>query len=106
MAATTTPFRGLVLALVSLAACWQVLADPSARASGVLTVAAVALAGLALAFLAHAARLGVAVTSRPLTGQASALREKSRGAVFQRQLDPDSAGHARPRAPAAVQAAA
>ena len=106
MAATTASFRALVLVLVSLAACWPILAHRPATASGVLAVAAVALAGLALAFLAHAARLGIAVTSRPLTGRASALREKSRGAVFQRQLNPDSAGHARPRAPGAVPAAA
>jgi Family of unknown function (DUF6412) len=106
MAATTAPLRALVLALVPLAACWQLLAHPPAAASGLLGVAAVALAGLALAFLAHAARVGIAVTSRPLTGRASALREKARGAVFQRQLNPDAAGRARPRAPGAVPAAA
>jgi Family of unknown function (DUF6412) len=34
------------------------------------------------------------------------LRAKSLGAVFQRQLNPDAAGHVRPRAPGAVPAAA
>ena len=106
LAETVTPFRVLVLALVPLAACWQLFAHPLVTPSGMLATAAVALAGLALAFVAQAARLGTAVTARPLTSRARALREKSRGAVFQRQLDPDSAGHERPRAPSAVPAAA
>jgi Family of unknown function (DUF6412) len=106
MAATVAPVRALVLALASLAACWQILAHPLVTPSGVLAGAAVALAGLALAFLAHAAWVGTALTARPLTSRASALREKSRAAVFQRQLNPDSAGHERPRAPSAGLAAA
>ena len=101
-AAVVPPFRALVLALACLAACWHPLVTPS----GVLAIAAVTLAGLALAFMAHAARIGVAVTARPLTSRAAALREKSRAAVFQRQLNPDAAGHERPRAPSAAPAAA
>ena len=42
----------------------------------------------------------------PLLQQAVAMRRKSWGAVFQRQLNPDAAGHARPRAPSAAPAAA
>ena len=38
--------------------------------------------------------------------RASALREKSWGAAFLRQRDPDAAGRARPRAPSAAPAAA
>jgi Family of unknown function (DUF6412) len=46
------------------------------------------------------------VASRPLTGRTRALREKSYGAAFQRQLNPDAEGRARPRAPGAAPAAA
>lgn len=106
LAGTLAPIRALVLALVPLAACLQFPADRPVMASGMLAIAAVALAGLALALLDRAARVGTAVTARPLTGRASALREKSRRAVFQRQLNPDAAGHQRPRAPGAGPAAA
>jgi hypothetical protein len=75
-------------------------------ASNMIAIAAVVLASLALAFLAHADRAATAVTARPLTGRASALREKARGAVYQRQINPDAAGHSRPRAPSAAPAAA
>jgi Family of unknown function (DUF6412) len=98
--------RALALALAPLAACWQVTAHSAPAPSGLLAAAAVVLAAIALTVVAHSARIATAVTSHPLTGRASALREKSRGAVFQRQLNPDAAGHSRPRAPSAVPAAA
>jgi hypothetical protein len=95
------------LAAVLSVAAWQLVIPHSLdNPSGLIGLAAIVLAGLALAFLAHGAGIATAVTTRPLTSRASALREKSRGAVFQRQLDPDAAGRPRPRAPGAVQAAA
>lgn len=99
------PLGSPILAFGPLSAWWHLLTHPP-TASSLLTVAAVVLASLALALLAHGARIATAVTARPLTGRASALREKARGAVYQRQIDPDAAGHARPRAPAAAPAAA
>jgi hypothetical protein len=75
-------------------------------ASGLMALAAVALTGMLAAFLAHSARIAAAVTARPLTGRAAALREKSWAAAFQRQLNPDAAGRPRPRAPSAAPAAA
>jgi hypothetical protein len=98
--------RALAVALLTVAACWQPILHPPVSPSGLVAVAAVALAGLAIAVLAHGARLTSAVTVGPLRGRASALRAKSQGAVFQRQLNPDAAGHVRPRAPGAVPAAA
>jgi len=93
------------VAFAPLAASWHLLMHPSS-AGTMLAVAAVVLASLALALLAHGARIATAVTARPLSGRASALREKARAAVYQRQIDPDAAGHARPRAPSAAPAAA
>ncbi len=81
----------------------HVAAAPSA--SGLMAVAAVALTGMIVAFLAHGARIAAVVTSRPLV-RAAALRVKSWSAAFQRQLNPDAAGRSRPRAPSAVPAAA
>ena len=98
--------RALAVALLTVAACWQPILHPQVSPSGLVAVAAVALAGLAVALLAHGARIPAAVTAGPLRGRVSALRAKSLGAVFQRQLNPDAAGHVRPRAPGAVPAAA
>lgn len=106
--------RTLTAVLLPLIVCWQLvvhsaatpLGQSPATPSGLLAFAALVLTGLALAFLAHSARIATAVTTRPLTGRASALRQKSKGARFQRQLNPDEAGHTRPRAPGAVPAAA
>jgi hypothetical protein len=81
-------------------------AATSSSASGLMALAAVALTGMLAAFLAHGARIAAAVTARPLTGRVAALREKSWKAAFQRQLDPDAAGRARPRAPSPAPAAA
>jgi hypothetical protein len=93
------------VAFAPLAAWWHLSTYPP-TASSMLAVAAVVLASLVVAFLAHGARIATAVTARPLTGRASALREKARGAVYQRQINPDAAGHSRPRAPSAAPAAA
>jgi len=77
----------------------------SPSASGLMALAAVTLTAMLVAFLAHGTRIAAAVTARPLV-RAVALREKSWSAAFQRQLNPDAAGRARPRAPSAVPAAA
>jgi hypothetical protein len=98
--------RTLAVIVAPLAVCWQLVSHAQTSPSAMLTSAALILAGLALALLAHGARIAAAVTTRPLTGRVSALREKSWGAVFQRQLNPDAKGHSRPRAPGAVPAAA
>ena len=97
----------LVGAVMQLAGYWlpagHVATTPSP--SGLMAVAAVALTGMLVAFLAHGARIAAVVTARPLV-RAATLREKSWSAAFQRQLNPDAAGRARPRAPSAVPAAA
>ena len=98
----------LVGALTQLAGFWQVTTHvaTSPSASGLMALAAVAVTGMLVAFLAHGGKIAAAVTSRPLTGRAAALREKSWSAAFQRLRDPDAAGRTRPRAPSAVPAAA
>ena len=96
----------LAWAAVLAASVWPVAMYPAAAPSGLLALAGLALTGVILAFFAHAARIAAAVTARPLTGRATALRRKSYCAVFQRQLNPDAAGHIRPRAPSAAPAAA
>src|ERR1700689_360325 len=97
----------LVGAVTQLAGYWlpagHVATTPSP--SGLMAVAAVALTGMLVAFLAHGARIAAAVTARPLV-RAAALRGKSWSAAFQRQLDPDAAGRAPPRAPPAAPAGA
>ena len=93
------------LAVAGLLACWQLMllaASPSALLAG----AAVTLAGLILALLAQAGWRAAAHTAGPLLGRTAALRRKAWGAAFQRQRDPDAAGHARPRAPGAGPAVA
>jgi hypothetical protein len=97
----------LVGAVTQLTGSWlpagHVATSPSA--CGLMALAAVALTAMLVAFLAHGARIAAAVTARPQV-RAVALREKSWSAAFQRQLNPDAAGRARPRAPSAVPAAA
>ncbi len=100
-----TLFHALA-ALLPVVTGSQLIAHPELTPTGMLAFAALVLAGLALAFVAHGARVGAAVTARPLSALACALREKSRGAVFQRLLNPDAAGRTRPRAPSADPAAA
>jgi hypothetical protein len=85
------------------AADGQAGSGPSAR---LMMLAAVALTGMLAAVLAHGGRIAAVLTARPLTGRATALQRKSWCAAFQRQLNPDAAGRARPRAPSAAQAAA
>ena len=96
----------LTVLLGQLAGYWPVSGHAAATPSGLIAVAAIALTGVIISFLAQSARIAAAVTARPLTGRAAALREKSWSAAFQRQLDPDARGRARPRAPSAVPAAA
>jgi Family of unknown function (DUF6412) len=98
----------LVSAVAQLISYWLPAghAATAPSASGLMALAAVALTGMAVAFLAHGARIAAAVTARPLTGRVVALREKAWSAAFQRQLDPDAAGRPRPRAPSAAPAAA
>jgi hypothetical protein len=96
-----------IVATAALTAWWQPsAAHADARPSAVLAIAAVALAGAIIALLAQAAWLASAQQDGPLLQRAAALRRKSWNAVFQRQLNPDAAGHVRARAPSAAPAAA
>ncbi len=96
----------LAVASAGLAACWQLTPHSVGTPSGLVAVAAVALAGTVMALLAQSAWLGELTSSGPLIGRAVALRRKSWSAAFQRLLNPDAPGHARPRAPSAAPAAA
>jgi hypothetical protein len=94
-----------------LADLWQAAGHILMLASGpsgtVVTALAVAvLVGALATCLACAAWIGRISAAIPLTGRASALREKSWRAAFLRQRDPDAAGRPRPRAPTAAPAAA
>ncbi len=77
-----------------------------ATPSGLLALAAIALTGMLIALIARNAGIAAALTTLPLISRVAGLREKAWLARFQRQLDPDAAGRARPRAPSAVPAAA
>jgi hypothetical protein len=102
----------LTLPLAQITSAWHLLGLmlaglPAPGPSSVLmTVAAVTLAGLILAVLSCGSRICAGACASPLTGRETALSRKSWGAAFQRQLDPDSAGRSRPRAPSAAPAAA
>jgi Family of unknown function (DUF6412) len=96
LAAASAQLAGL-LHLPSL-----VMATPS----GLLALAAIALTGMLIALIARNAGIAAALTTLPLISRVAGLREKAWLARFQRQLDPDAAGRARPRAPSAVPAAA
>ena len=96
----------LFVASAELAACWQLASQTLTTPSGLATAGAIALAGLIVAVFAQSRWLAGPVAAGPMLRRAAALRHKSRAAVFQRQLNPDAAGHARPRAPAAAPAAA
>jgi uncharacterized membrane protein len=96
----------LGIATAELESRWQMTQQAVAAPSVLLAVAAIMLAGAIVALLASAGSLASALTTGPLLQLAVALRRKSWGAVFQRQLNPDAAGHARPRAPSAAPAAA
>lgn len=99
-------------ALVTLLAdLWQatghmLLAASSFSATAMTVVAVAVLIGALAACLACASLIGRAAAAIPLTGLASALRQKSWCAAFLRQRDPDAAGRPRPRAPSAALAAA
>jgi hypothetical protein len=104
-------WAGLLAALLGLAGAevlgrWQSLAHAATTPSALVGVAAVAIAAALVVMVAHAAWPGTPLTAGPLLQRAVALRRKSWGAVYQRQLNPNAAGHARPRAPSAVPAAA
>lgn len=92
-----------VLVLTAVVVCWQ---PTSAISSGFAAIAVVALTSVIIALLARSAWLAGALLTGPLRQSAAALRRRSRGAACQRQLNPDAAGHARPRAPSAAPAAA
>jgi hypothetical protein len=91
-----------VLAVASAVLALHALGTPS----GLVAIAAAALAGTVVALLAQSAWLAELAASGPLPGRAAALRRKSWSAAFQRQLNPDAPGRARPRAPSAAPAAA
>jgi hypothetical protein len=97
---------GLASLIGQLAGNWHLASHALATPSGLLTLAAIGLAGLLVALIARSASITAALSTLPLTRRAVALREKSWLARFQRQLDPDAAGRARPRAPSAAPAAA
>jgi hypothetical protein len=92
-----------VLVLTAVVLCWQ---PASATSSGFAALAVVTLAGVIIALLTRSAWLAGALLTGPRRQSASALRRRSRSAACQRQLDPDAAGHSRPRAPSAAPAAA
>jgi hypothetical protein len=88
-----------------MGAGWQ-FASHAGVPAALMTVAAVALACAVIALLAQSGCAAIALTAGPLRQRAAALRRKSLGAAFQRQLNPDAAGRPRPRAPSAAPAAA
>jgi hypothetical protein len=98
-----------VLALLAdlVRATGHMLAAPSGVTALAATVlAAAVLAGTLAVCLATAARTGRLSGAVPLIGRAAALRQKSWGAAYTQQRDPDAAGRPRPRAPSAALAAA
>jgi hypothetical protein len=96
----------LAVASPALAACWQLASHSLSTPSGLMAIAAVALAGAAIALLCQTATPGDLTAAGPMVRRAIALRRKSWGAVFQRQLNPDAAGRTRPRAPSVAPTAA
>lgn len=96
-----------ILAAAALAARWlPPTAQAYSRPSAALAIAAVVLACAIITLLAQPAWLAGALRDGPLLQRAAALRRKSWAAAFQRQRNPDAAGHARPRAPSTIPAAA
>lgn len=78
----------------------------TALALGSGAVLAGAVFAAVLALLTSVAGASRAAGAVPMIRRACALREKSWGAAFLRQRDPDASGRARPRAPSAAPAAA
>jgi hypothetical protein len=95
----------LAIAAAGFAACFQ-LTSHAANPARMMALAAVGLAAVIIVLLAQTAWLTSALTAGPLRCRVAALQRKSWGAVFQRQLNPDAAGRARPRAPSAAPTAA
>jgi len=94
------------IATAAVAAWLQPTEHALPLASELIAIAAITLAGAAIATLARSGRLASAEQAGALLERALAERRKSWGAVFQRQRNPDAAGRARPRAPSAAPAAA
>jgi hypothetical protein len=105
---TAVRAAAIVFAVASagLVACWQLTAHSVSTPSGLMAIAAVMLAGAVVALLARSGWLRDPASTGPAIRRGVALRRKSWGAVYQRQLNPDAAGHARPRAPSVAPAAA
>jgi len=85
---------------------WQLAAHGLETPSALVAMGAVVVACSVIGLLARAGWLGRTLTAGPVLRRGVALRRKSWGAAFQRQLDPDAAGRARPRAPSTAPAAA
>jgi hypothetical protein len=96
----------LAAAIAQLVGYWQLTSHAFATPSGLMALAALALTAMVIAIVADGTQTAAAVTGRPLISRVAALRRKSWCAAYQRQLNPDAAGHARPRAPSAAPAAA
>jgi uncharacterized membrane protein len=101
-----TALGSLLAVLAGLLRDLTQLAVSPSGSWGVTALAATVLAGAmfaaVLALLASVASDCRATAAMPMIRRASALREKSWGAAFLRQRDPDAAGRARPRAPSAA----
>jgi Family of unknown function (DUF6412) len=99
-------FAFTVVALLAELSRLLLLAPGGPPGVAVTSLAVAVLVGAIVVGLACAAWLGRIAASIPLGGRAAALREKSWGAAFLRQRDPDAAGRPRPRAPSAALTAA
>ena len=101
---------GVLAAIAVLAGLLRDLTQLAVSPSGLTALAAAVLGGAifaaVLVLLTSVASLSRTTAALPMIRGASALREKSWGAAFLRQRDPDAAGRARPRAPSAAPAAA
>jgi len=104
-AAVMLSVLGAIAATV-VSTCLQPTGLALPLASGLIAIAAATLAGAVIAMLARSAGLARAELAGALLKRTLAERRKSWGAVFQRQRNPDAAGRARPRAPAAAPTAA
>ena len=107
VSAPRAPAPALVAVLAAVAAgiaaaCWQ---PAYSLPSGLMALGAVALAGVVVTMLARSARRAWGLQAGPVLRREAALRRKSQGAACPRQVDPDAAGHIRPRAPSPALAA-
>jgi hypothetical protein len=103
-----TALGGVLILAVGLwwSAGHLLLAPFGLSALAVTALAGAALVGALTICLASGARLVAITAAIPQLSHALALRDKSWGAAFLRQRDPDAAGRPRPRAPSAAPAAA